>query len=477
MNNLLIGSIITVILIVILVIYYIYQSSGIKCLGGASTYYTGLATNIIGCYCPTDYGWDGSNCIPCISGSNTNGIGAHANVDGCYCPTNYGWGGYSCVACNSGSSTSYLGLYTNTTGCRCRSDYGWDGLNCITCGTGSSTSNTGPLANTTGCYCPYDNLWYGTRCVDYATSINEIIFTNGDFEADTDVTDYSYITPSGWNGSGSIVVIKIPSNSWSIYSGSAYSGSYICGLEYKDTYIEQYFKTVIGDNYTISCYIDKRRTDVTQFHNVTAYIDNIPQPEQININLGWSLYSFTFTATNTYHLLKIINTSPLNTSPTANDLTIYIDLVRIVNNTNSTIKNGDFEADYPSSSGSPSGWTTSGTVLYIKIPSILYGILTSVCGLYVCMLQNTNSYIKQSLSMTIGSHYLILFYLYSQNASISVLMDSVSKFDQSISSSTWTPYRFMFMATNTFHIITFLNNTSVLNSNLYIDNISINKIY
>jgi hypothetical protein len=494
----------------------------ITCPTNSDPLYPGPITPISNCRCLANYGWDGTVCITCGNGSNNTNLGPTANASGCNCQPGYSWNGSTCalnITCPTNSDPLYPGPITPISNCRCLANYGWDGTICITCGNGSNNTNLGPTANASGCNCQpgyswngstcalvsscppnsdpsysgpatsipncncqINTFWCGDKCVDY---LNEIIFTNANFEADRSVIDVSYIIPTGWSGSsGNIIIVKPPNDVWGISNTS--DGTYVCGLISMGAYISQNFKTVIGDNYTISFYVNKNSKDELQSHNISYLIDNQIIDTYYNLQTNtWININFNFTATNIFHNLKF-----LNSSPSGYNLTIFIDFIGIINNTNSTIVNGNFESNYPSKIGTNLiGWITTmpevAVVQYI-IPSneVNYNI-SAINGNYACKLYRGSS-IYQDIPMVIGAEYLVLFYvlaqLYLKNTIVDMdvyMYNTNGKFlfRQAISiPDKWIQFYFIYKATEALHRIQFRNISAQLSRNLYIDNISITRI-
>jgi hypothetical protein len=172
-------NIIVIVIVIILILWFINRLTSVQhfkdmlcvnCSGGSDISYTGVNSNITGCMCMYDYGWNNLTCTTCPGGSHGyNSSGIHSNVTGCNCNYDYGWNNTTCMACIGDSHTYYInpsGTKANITGCYCAYNSAWNIMNCITCIGGSSTSYTGLKANVTGCNCRYNASWTGNNCYD-----------------------------------------------------------------------------------------------------------------------------------------------------------------------------------------------------------------------------------------------------------------------------------------------------------------------
>jgi hypothetical protein len=513
-----IGVILVIIIIVIIAIVYTsYKNNTINCLGGSDKSYSGAIANVAGCYCSYDYGWDGSTCVACGSGSSTSYNGTNTNITGCKCIDNtYTWNGSMCVSpvpvivatpvvatpvvatpvvatpvvatpvvatpvvATPVVATPVVATPVVATPVVATPVVATPVVTTNVCPINSDPLYSGQATTISNCNCLDNYIWCNnTICTDLATIPQNIIIANADFEADTFITDSAKMIPTDWDGViDTIYIVKTPNNLWGI--DSAYSGSYVCGLTTTGSYIRQNFNTIIGNTYNISFYVCGKSNDVILYYKVPKmqmYIDMLPMGFNKNVLLTWTLFTINFVATNTSHLLTIKNTSA---NP---DLTIYIDYVKITDITINTIINGDFEADYPSLSGIPTGWTVYGDVLYINSKNNTYNYISPSIGLYLCMFRSINAYISQVLQMVVNTNYLISFYLFRPNiypvnsVLYSVLIDDVPYFNNSniITGDTWIKNTFIFRATNTSHTIKFVNN-SAFPYRLYLDNISMNKL-
>jgi hypothetical protein len=356
---------------------------------------------------------------------------------------------------------------------------------CITCIGNSTNSYTGLTANVTGCNCNnYEVFCSGfPLCTNYTHLFNDIVFGNGDFDADKTISPYKITIPLMWSGSGTIIVIKTPDDTYPVQGipiSGMHNSHYMCGLEYRDTYISQNFKTVVGDSYTVTCFVNVRYTDeIVSTHGIQMNINNfrVNAISPMGTN-AWQKLTYTFTATTIVYNLTLLNISDAN-----KDLTVFISTVTIKNNTNSSIINGDFESNYPTlSSNSILGWNQiNNAAYYCQVPNGYYGINTSYNGSYVCVLPFGIGDINQLLNMTIGTYYLILFYININSSGLGsrllVTMDTFKYFDNINNIiDNWVQNYFIFKATNTKHTISFSNISNTVGSYIFLDNITINKI-
>lgn len=101
------------------------------CEGGSGTKFSGEETNIIGCRCPDNLGWDSVNkrCVHCPDNLYTNDMtatGTGGSVKGCKCPTKlkYDSTTKSCVSCPAGLiGDGYFKNPAGDSGCFCGDSY------------------------------------------------------------------------------------------------------------------------------------------------------------------------------------------------------------------------------------------------------------------------------------------------------------------------------------------------------------------
>jgi hypothetical protein len=323
-----------------------------------------------------------------------------------------------------------------------------------------------------------------TLGTNYSVLLDNIVITrnnsvvNGNFEADL-VGVSTYMTPTGWTApQPSPIVIVSGDVNWG--GRTAQSGSYFLGLQNYGYSVYQTISGSIGNSYRISFWATQRLGDQPGQFAITINGAGIYASPVMTPGGGWSNFILTYTATSTSFQLGFLNAS----SP--GDKTIFFDNILVTQY--SILLNADFEADTDVSAatyGSPYGWTGVNSLI-IKIPNTSWTIYSNINNSYICGIQNTagiTSSITQTVTMVIGIHYLISFYTSirstdSGSHDIQVLINSVTKFTKNTLSTTWTNYSFIFVATNTSHVIMF-KNTSVTSGDItiFLDKIVIKSIY
>ena len=153
--------------------------------------------------------------------------------------------------------------------------------------------------------------------------------TNYDFENDTTVTSYTYMTPTGWSSYGNTLVIISGIQTWLNYD-SCPSGNYCAGVQNSNvgnvygSYLNQSFTLSANQYATVTFYLTSRRgTDTTSTGCTVSY-------GSITLNTfytteSWVLCSVTIPAISTSRdeSLKFVNTA------TSGDCTFIIDLVKL----------------------------------------------------------------------------------------------------------------------------------------------------
>lgn len=141
----------------------------------------------------------------------------------------------------------------------------------------------------------------GSRVGIFSSSKKDIL-VNGSFEVDDVSPTYIYMTPTGWNSGGDVVIIK----NGGIADITAVNGINFLIIDAKASlpYISQTITCEPGVTYTITYYVRNRNnqgSNYSIFIDSTAFVDNSSTPNT------WTLRTVNFTATATSHVIKFQN--------------------------------------------------------------------------------------------------------------------------------------------------------------------------
>lgn len=163
----------------------------VTCPLGSSINYDGVPTNVKGCNCPYNYGYDTINnrCLICTGtympyDYNVIKQSNKSNIKGCGCKNGY----YNsttkaCVECPRGTSSLYNGGESSTKGCFCQDGVFWNNTSqtcndtscisltkdikdnkCVNCPDNSNIVYSGEQTDVGRCACDYNYVFKNSKC-------------------------------------------------------------------------------------------------------------------------------------------------------------------------------------------------------------------------------------------------------------------------------------------------------------------------
>jgi hypothetical protein len=232
---------------------------------------------------------------------------------------------------------------------------------------------------------------------------------NPSFESAPTTSGYTYRTPTGWQGSGGVVLVRSRNRPWG--GLPAPNRNYFVSIQNDGRYIQQELcGLTVGAWYKLDFQMTHRpgygtnEEGIVAVNGQTVWSSPNPMP-----NAFTGFYALFQANSHGAAMVRIENDSP------AGDRSIFVDNLRVsrVRCTPRQINNANFE-NGPRPGGfvyqTPRGWQSGSGVVVVKSRNRPWGGLAAASGNYFVSIQGRGKYIQQEVcGLTVGRRYRVSF--------------------------------------------------------------------